>query len=162
MRRGELFAVLFHAVFDHQQERLLFHRLIFQKFENALHFVGLEVLFRALQELVQLAVECGVFFGAHRFRLPDGGVHGQVFEHERGAGENAHQIALLPEIEDLQKARQGDAEQFCRRLRVEFARALAKVKPVEIGAHRVAVRLRQVLRDELIFHAREHIGGEIF
>ena len=48
---GEFFAVLSDAVFRNEQEGLLFHRIVFQKFQDALMFVGLKVLPRALKLL---------------------------------------------------------------------------------------------------------------
>ncbi len=102
VRAGEAVAVFFGAVFHDEQKRLLLHRVVFQKFQNALHFVGLEVLARFLEQLVKLFVELRVFFGANGFGSADRGVHGQVFHEKRFARENAYKVAVFPKSENFE------------------------------------------------------------
>ena len=102
--RGKLFAVLFHAVLGNEQKRLLLHGVVFEELQNALMLVGLEVLARLLQLLQKFAVEFRIFFRADGLGLSDKGTHGQILHKEGIFGKDAHEIALLPEPEDLLKA----------------------------------------------------------
>ena len=157
VRTGQLFTVLFRAILRNEQKRLLLHRIVFEKFEDALHFVGFEIFFCALQDLIKFAVEGGIFFGADGFGTSCGSVYGKIFYKQRLAGEDAHQVAFLPEGKDFDKLLFGQFQQFCARRRIEVTGHLTEVQPVQIDAHGVAVRLRQIFCDELIFHARKHV-----
>ena len=160
--RRHFFAVFFDAVLRDEEERLLFHRLALQKFEDAADLVRFEVLADLGEPPQQFAVEFPVFFGAEGFRFAYGGVHGEIFHEERLAGEQVHEVALLPKAVDLEQPFVRDLQKLCQRFGVRFRLAGAKVQTVQIHPHGVAVRLRQILRDELVFHAREHIRAEIF
>ena len=161
MRAGELFAVLFRAVFRDEQKGLLFHGIVFKEFEDALHFIGLEIFLGALQDLIEFAVERRVFFGTDGFRASDGGVYGEIFHKERIAREDADEVAFFPESKNFNEPLFGDLEEPGAGRRIEISRHLAKIQPVEVDADGIAVRLRQILCDELIFDAGEHIRAEI-